>query len=265
MEPTTTEFSQTPISYKDLLHRLQNNPFATEFSIQKKNQFYSWVNKNQQTIKDKYNEVTGGTPPAIFVPVIHGSVARGNANQENNSDTDGSIFYSAKNSVGPIRKMEETYPDKDWGVRFVNVQNIIKLIERFDPDTPRSYYQEYQSLAMHIAPIFGASSNEYETEKTLDSWRKEILLKLSSIPNLDINFVWSEVQTKWNSFFVNYSKRPDEEDNTIKSAIKERLGITEDDKKLEHGLKIANKIRSSTKLPSFSEMEAYYGVNTTKL
>lgn len=250
-EQSRAEAAQTNPSYKEIISRLIHNPFATEFSQQRRSSFENWVSSNQDLLKTQYAELTDKVAPENFIPIIHGSVARGHGSEGEKSDVDGTIWYYDENEIDLPSDFELIYPEADWGVRAANVKQLVRRIGES---------RSFGYLAHDIAKLFGASTQLCETEGTLDSWRKEVLQALSE-SNFNPEYVWEEVQEAWNMYFGTYSKRHGEQEQTIKDAIARRLVPDADIQKLERGLRLVNTFRTSTQLPSFNELAKEYQIS----
>ncbi len=222
--------------YKQFLREFSGNRFTTVESEKRRKEFYSWVNDNQDFLKNKYASINNGDTPPIFAGTLHGSVARGEAHTE--SDIDGTIFYKFKpheDESQIAQKMESHLPSKEWAVRFVNIQSLQEYLIRLDQyqrdldeelgthDLVQDEIRErFRSLSLDFASLFGPGSNTQETDEFLDSMRSEILKSIMDLQHVSPEIIWRMIQDAWRITYVEFSKDRMKRKKVIAQALRDQ-------------------------------------------
>lgn len=245
--------------YHQKLSEIQSHIFVTPDSALYRNVMEKWVNLLRSN---------PGMEKSVFFPT--GSVAVGMVKQDRGSDIDGAVLYSCSQDqmkvVGEAINVTELPEEFNPFLVFSRVENRIDdTLGRVDDILLMGRPQMTDQTALFFAP----SLLEFavpEERKLVDSWRKEIILKLSQLPDNKGEKIWNLITKYIEQQFIHYEnsdggdqeKRVKRVNQVIKEKLIERFPNAED--RQQRAFKFIESRRNNFHYPSFAEMKLAYEI-----
>lgn len=253
---------------KACMLKIIKNPYATEYGKKRMQEFHDWIHasENQKAMREVFSQNLV-TPPETFIGIVHGSCARGHAQDTptHHSDLDGRLLYfldTGENLDLVDTQIGYLYPEDDWGARAVNIKTIFEKVDNLDRLAETTDYlhasfleDSYDTAAMYIVSVFGPGSVVDETSGVVDEWRKMVLDKIFAMQHASKKRLWLTVSRLWYREYVDYEKRPGEVNATIEMYLRSQ-GLPEE--AIPHETEKLKQDQLSANLPSFDQIYAAY-------
>jgi len=245
--------------FHNTLNEIANHKFVTEDTREYRKGMEEWM----ADLRDGFQEL--GVSECVFVPT--GSVAVGMVSKEAGSDIDGKVLYRLPNNSEAVDRFIRKVGLPEKFNPFLIFSETTSMIERTEKDSKLALELNNDRMIDDQAKLFAPSLSEFtnpDERKTVDSWRKEIIQKLSDLPNNQSEAVWNLMRHVLERQFVMYEnsvggdteKRKTRVENIISNGLDSIYGADEKRKSIANAV-IAGR-RETFHYPDFSEMKEIF-------